>query len=111
MVSFISTIETFSQEGGKGRYRKVALTKGAKKNGYTVIQHGRDEYFLQVNGAEDPLTKKKLEGEKEVEFRCGANVPIFKKLLFRNGLSRSEKVECLILISPRIIIQKETDGN
>jgi hypothetical protein len=115
MVSFIisfSTIDLFAQKGSKGRYRKVSLTKGAKKNGYTVTQHG-GEYFLQIFGAEDPLTKKRVEGEKEVEFRCKepslSKIPYIHRLFFTNGNTQPKKIECLLLVSPRIIIPEEND--
>jgi hypothetical protein len=113
-ISFViafSSIEALSQKGGKGRYRKVSLTKGAKKNGYTVTQHGRNEYFLQIFGAEDPLTKKRVEGEKEVEFKCKepslSKVPYIHRLFFSNGNTQPKKIECLLLVSPRIIILEE----
>lgn len=108
LVVAVSASDSFAQKGGKGRYRKVSLTKGAKKNGYVVTQQGRNEFFLQINNAEDPLTKKRLEGEKEVEFKCKepllSNVPYIHRFLFSNGNTERKKIEFLILITPRIII-------
>jgi len=109
LIVAFSAIDSFAQKSGKGRYRKVALNKGAKKNGYTVTQQGRKEYYFQINSAEDPLTKKRLEGEKEVEFKCKepvlSDLPIIHKLLFNNGNTDRRKIECLNLITPQIIIR------
>ncbi len=52
-IIFFSTTDSFGQKGGKGRYRKVALTKGAKKNGYTVTDSTLDKIKISSNKPKD----------------------------------------------------------
>jgi hypothetical protein len=111
MVSLViafSVTDSFAQKGGKGRYRHISLKKGVKKNGYTTLQRGANEIFVRVVGAEDPNTGKKLEGEKKLEYKCKLNdIPIVTSLLFSKGVSTPQKVECLILITPRVIVLED----
>ncbi|MEK7722994.1 MAG: hypothetical protein AAB336_01475 [Acidobacteriota bacterium] len=115
-VSFIitfSAVDVFAQKGGKGRYRKVALKKDAKKNGYKVDEQSRQQYFLQILGAEDPLKKRVLSGEELVEYKCRKILEILeKRILFENGNSRLIKIECAevdLIVKPRILLLDEPE--
>jgi len=116
-ISFIiafAAIDALAQKGGKGRYRKVPLTKNAKKNGYKVTEPSRQQYFLQIFGAEDPITKRKLTEEELVEYKCREMLKnIQKRILFDfNGNSGLIKIECAevdLIMKPQILLLDEPE--
>lgn len=115
-VSFIiglTVTDSFGQKGGKGRYRKVGLTKDAKKNGYKVTEQGRQQYFLQIFGAENPITKRRLSSEELVEYKCREILKMLeKRILFENGntgLTRFECSEADLTVKPQILLLDEPD--
>jgi hypothetical protein len=100
-VAAFSTVDLFAQKSGE---RYVSLKRNARKNGYRTVTDNGVVYF-EAENVEDGGTQ--LQGEKKLEYRCQLNeLPILKKLLFSNGRSNREKVECLVLITPRIIISE-----
>ncbi len=83
----------------------IPLAEGAEVNGYKVQRDGGGMRF-EAAGVIDPITGKPLNGAHRLRADCG--VPVLSKLpmigmLFKNGSARSEKQECLVFITPRII--------
>lgn len=52
------------------RPRFLPLIAGAETNGYEVVEDASG-FSVRVKGAQDPATKKKLEGSFDFEHRCG----------------------------------------
>lgn len=108
-----SPVESPGQKPGKGRYagRRVSLKKDARKNGYTTTTVGTEIYF-EANDVEDPTTEELLEGVKKLLFRCRQDEPLLERgLRFSRGRSERLKVQCLILITPQILITDEPESN
>jgi len=64
----------------------ITLTAGAVKNGYKVIKGADGAFFVNINGAENPKTKKKLEGLFDLEYWCGsASSPVRVSMSFLGG--------------------------
>lgn len=108
-ISFVigfSAAELFAQRSGEVRY--VTLKRNERKNTYkTVMENGL--IYFEAENVEDPLDGTLLRGEKKLEYKCAADgIPIIKKLLFSSGRSNRQKVECLVLITPRIIIAEDS---
>lgn len=104
-VIAFSAIDLFAQKSGKGRY--VTLKRNERKNAYKTVMEIGVIYF-EAENVQDPLDGKPLRGEKDLEYKCTADsLPLIKKLLFSNGRSNRQPIECLVLISPRIIILDE----
>jgi hypothetical protein len=112
IVAFSAT-DSFAQKGGKGRYRKVALTKDAPKNGYKVTEPSRKQFYLQIFGAEDPLKKRVLTGEELVEYRCREMLnAIERRIFFNNGNTEPFKIECSeadLILKPQILLLDEPE--
>jgi hypothetical protein len=104
-VIAFSAVDLFAQKSGKGRY--VTLKRNERKNSYkTVSENG--EIIFEAENVEDPSDGAFLRGKKKLEYRCElGQIPFVKELLFSNGRSNRQQVECLMLITPRIIIQEE----
>lgn len=102
---FFSATDLFAQKSGKGRY--VTLKRNERKNSYKTVSE-KGETLFEAENVEDPLDGELLRGKKKLEYRCQlSEIPFIKELLFSNGRSNRQKVECLVLITPRIIIQEE----
>ncbi len=96
---------------GPENTRKVVLTRNARKNGYTTTKAG-DAFSFQAGEVDDPLTKKLLEGAKELEYRCKTSEPPAKiGLQFSRGISNRITVTCLVLTEPQILILGEPTPN
>ncbi len=55
-----------------------------------------------------PITGEPVEGEHKFEYGCPGlgKIPYVSRLFLNNGNAKT-KTECLLLITPRIIIQEE----
>lgn len=107
-VSFLATFsafDLFAQKSSTESY--VQLKRNERKNSYkTVSENG--EIIFEAENVEDSKNGELLRGKKKLEYRCQlSEIPYIKELLFSGGRSNRQKVECLVLITPRIIIQKE----
>ncbi len=104
IVAF-SAFDLLAQKSNTKRY--VLLKRNERKNSYkTVSENG--EIIFEAENVEDPKDGELLRGKKKLEYRCElGQIPFIKELLFSNGRSTRQKVECLVLITPRIIIQEE----
>jgi len=106
-------VDSLGQKSGKGRYagRRASLTKDARKNGYTTTMEGTVIHF-EANGVEDPTTEELLEGMRKLLFRCRQDDPLSeRRLRFSGGRSERLKIQCLILITPQILITDEPESN
>ena len=115
-VSFViafSAIDVVAQKGGKGRYRKVSLTKDAAKNGYKATEPSRQQYYLQIFGAEDPVKKRVLTGEELVEYKCREILKaIARRIIFNNGNTERFRIECSeadLITKPQILLLDEPE--
>ncbi|HMS39469.1 MAG TPA: hypothetical protein PKE69_04530 [Pyrinomonadaceae bacterium] len=105
LVVGVSSMDLYAQKKDKKRF--ILLKRNERKNAYkTVVENG--VIYFEAENVEDPLGGEPLRGEKELEYKCTADsIPLIKKLMFSNGRSNRQKVECLVLISPRIILLDE----
>lgn len=109
--SLLLALETGAQNQRVGNSKssrpiEIKLIKNGRQNGYKCVQE-RGEYFVEIQNVIDPRTKKTLEGEHDLGYKCKlSDIPIVKRLLFTDGRSEKKKTECLILITPKIIIQE-----
>lgn len=90
----------------------IPLTRGARVNGYTVTQKGPNDFEFGATNVQDPVTKKPVTGNGQLQYKCGQApplkpIPYIGRLFVNNGNSDRIKVNCMILITPRIIIQDE----
>lgn len=84
----------------------IPLSKNGIINLYSVREIGHDSFEFTSMNVEHPDKKKPVTGEVEVRFKCG-QLPYLHRLFLRSGSSRAEKVECLMIVLPVIIIQEE----
>ncbi len=89
----------------------IPLILDAPVNGYKVQVDGNGGRLV-ADGVRDPITGKPLDGKHQLD--AGCRVPVLSKIpilstLFKNGGARTEKQECLIFITPRIIVQNENE--
>ena len=98
-----------NQRGGNSKNSRpieIKLIKNGRQNCYRCVQE-RGEYFVEIENVIDPRTKKTLEGTHDLSYKCKlGDIPIVKSLLFSNGRTERIKTECLIIITPKIIIQE-----
>jgi len=83
----------------------IPLVPNAPVNGFNIQNDGNGGRII-LNNVTDPTTGKLLDGQHQLDTGCG--VPVLSKIplistLFRKGNAQTEKQECLILITPRII--------
>ncbi len=85
----------------------IPLSENGKVNGFQVKKEG-DTFVLNLVNVQSPVTGKPVDGEHKLEHQCPtlAKVPYINRLFLNKGIGRA-KSECLILITPRIIIQEE----
>ncbi|HWR34160.1 MAG TPA: hypothetical protein VN451_11565 [Chitinophagaceae bacterium] len=88
--------------------KKVTLKKNARTNGFKITQRSGKIYFAAVK-VTDPNTKKLVEGETQLEYRCEGGLITVVKVFLSNGNSASIQVSCMDLISPQIIIMEEEE--
>jgi len=87
----------------------IPLTEHAEVNGYKLRIEG-GKVFFAATGVIDPVTGQPLKGNHKLKADCG--VPVLSKLpmvgmLFKNGLASTEKQECLVFITPRILVSPD----
>ena len=86
----------------------VPLSKRGKINSYSVRETAHDSFELIATNVEHPIKKTPVAGEVELKYKCG-QIPYTRRLFFNHGVSRPERVECLIILTPRIIIRDEEE--
>lgn len=82
----------------------IPLTQNGRVNGYHVYEQGRTDFEFEAVNVQEPETEKPVTGEGQLEYQCG-KIPYIKKLLLNQGRSRRIRVECLILLTPRLIFE------
>ena len=82
----------------------IPLTRGAKVNGYTVTQKRPGSFEFGAVNVQDPVTRKPVTGNGSLQYKCG-QFPYIGRLFFNKGNSDHIKVSCMVLITPRIIIE------
>lgn len=87
----------------------IPLTEGQEINGFRVQRDGAGTRF-EAAGVIDPTTGKLLNGNHKLAADCG--VPALSKLpmigmLFKSGSARAATQECLVFITPRIVVAPE----
>jgi hypothetical protein len=95
MLGFTAN-DTFAQ-----RVVKIELTKDARKNGYKISEK-QGKTYVQTNNVIDPISKKRLEGLHELEFRCREQDSLqrLSDVLFKNGA----------ISKPLLIVCEDVDG-
>ncbi|MGQ0761634.1 MAG: hypothetical protein ACT4OT_06405 [Acidobacteriota bacterium] len=85
----------------------IPLSENGKVNGFQVKKEG-DTFVLNLVNVQDPITGKPVDGEHKLEHQCPtmATIPYISRLFLNKGTGKT-KSECLVLITPRIIIQEE----
>lgn len=85
----------------------IPLTDGARTNGYRITGSGANS-GLEIENVIDPVTGKPLAGQHKLQAGCGQPVltalPILN-FLFKNGNASMKKTECLVFITPRIVVE------
>ena len=84
----------------------IPLSKTGKVNLYSVREAAHDSFEFVAENVRDPVKKKPVTGEVELRYKCG-DIPYLNRLFLRRGSSRAEKVKCLMMIRPVIIIADE----
>lgn len=86
--------------------KKVKLKKNAITNGFKIT-HRSDKIYFEAVKVTDPLTKKLVEGEQQLEYRCKESNDVKTiTLTFSEGNSASIPVSCLDVIRAELIIMK-----
>jgi len=86
---------------------KVPLQKDSRKNGYKLTTLNGEIFFEPVK-VTDPETKKLIEGNHRLIYRCSENGPeIPVTLTFSGGKSPRTKITCLIIYEPIILLLGE----
>lgn len=82
----------------------IPLTENAKVNGFRVKKEG-NAFVIYVEGVQSPITGEPVDGEQKLEHKCLdlTKVPYINRLFLNKGVGKT-KSECLVLITPRIII-------
>ena len=96
--TWITTTEATQKTAG------IPLKRGARVNGYTTTQKGPGSFEFGAVNVQDPVTKLPVTGNGKLQYKCG-QIPYIGRLFFNKGNSDRIKVNCLILITPRIIIE------
>lgn len=93
--------DTFAQRDGSEENEEIILIKDARKNGYQLSKK-KGKFFVQINNVFDPITKKRLEGLRDLKFRCKEQDPIQRvaAIMFKNGSTPI----------PLLIICEDIDG-
>ena len=99
----ISTLVTGQQQKEVDK-PSITLTKRARENGYNEVKAGKGQLRFTAYNVIDPLTRKKLEGEHEVEIKCDAR--IFKEtLLFTRGTTSPPlNITCSSFVERAIVL-------
>ena len=85
----------------------IPLIENGGVNGYRVKKDGTG-FVINVENVKHPITGDPVEGEHKLEHKCPdlKNLPYVQNLFLNKGIGKG-KSECLILITPRIVIQEE----
>jgi hypothetical protein len=104
-----TTVIAALQKSSKEQHA-VNLSQGAKVNGYRVVDEGDGSFRFEGENVIDPVTGKKLEGEHRLEWKCKENgLPLLRNIRFSSGRASKVQRECLILITPRILIREDEE--
>ncbi len=92
----------FSQVHNNETRNQLALILGARQNGYGITKDEEGGIFIEIQGATNPDTGKKLDGTFDFAYRC-ANVAsvIVVAVILTRGRAR-EKVRCMVEKNPFI---------
>ncbi len=92
----------FSQRDNDDTRNQLALILGARQNGYSISEDEKGDFNIEIQGATNPDTGKKLEGTFDFAYRCAnvASVVVVAVILAR-GRAR-EKVRCMVEKNPFI---------
>jgi len=85
----------------------IPLFENGGVNGYQVKKDGTG-FVINVENVKHPITGDPVDGEHKLEHQCPtlAKIPYISRLFLNTGIGKA-KSECLILITPRIIIQED----
>jgi hypothetical protein len=83
----------------------IPLLLNAPVNGFSVQNDGKGGRIV-LNNVTDPTTGKPLDGKHNLDTGCGvptlSKIPVLS-MLFKNGNATSNKQDCLVFITPRIV--------
>ena len=85
----------------------IPLIESGGVNAYRV-EKDETGFVVNVEKVKSPITGDPVDGKHKLEHRCPdlGKLPILKDIFMNKGLGKT-KTECLVLITPRIIIQDE----
>lgn len=85
----------------------IPLHENGGVNGYRVKKDGTS-FMINLENVRDPLKGDPVDGKHKLEYRCPqlSQLPYVSSLFINRGVGKM-KAECLILVTPRIIVQDE----
>lgn len=89
-----------------GQY--LPLIKDARKNGYKIERVG-GETFMRIVKAEDPVTRRLLDGIRTLQYRCSSTNAAVTELqtALIAGSSQRLRIGCPLVIEPRVLLDDE----
>lgn len=91
-----------SQRDTEETRNQLALILGARVNGYGITEDENGDFYIDIQGATNPVSGKKMDGTFDLAYRC-ANVAsvIVVAVILARGRAR-EKVRCMVKKNPFI---------
>jgi hypothetical protein len=85
----------------------IPLIENGGVNGFRVKKDGTG-FVLNIENVKHPITGDPVDGEHKLAGQCPnlGKLPFVKKLFLNKGYGRTES-DCLIMVTPRIIINEE----
>jgi hypothetical protein len=114
MISFFLPVffptDVQAESNSEKWIKKVKLKKNAKANGFKITFKSSKIYFVAIK-VTDPGTKKLVEGEQILEYRCKETDKVMTiTLTFIGGNSNNIQITCTELITAQIIIMNEEES-
>lgn len=82
------------------RRNKLFLTLNARVNGYKVIERGEDDFYVQILGATNPQTGKKLNGTHDFVYRCKLIAGLIVVVVILAKGRAEERLRCRMMDDP-----------
>jgi hypothetical protein len=103
LLIFSLSSVAFSQRTGGDGEKKITLKKNKKVNGYKIQTRGEGEFYVNILGAVNPLTGKKLDGKYKFVYRCAQVVGLITVAVILAKGYVEQKIRCSPAYDPYLL--------